>query len=578
MTLNRNESQFSSKELNKILPSYILEEIDKEHPESESETQDTTQSLNLNNVLKNQKLRFNAMKEKEDEKLNNNWRNINNNMNSEKKICIFNNNTFVNNRTINSGNNCNNIFVNIMNEDINKYQFCNYNYNFNNLSNDYKNINYNYNCFNISNINCQINNSNYLFPNTKGNKYTSIQCKDNTNNINILNNFRNVNDININCINIIKNKTNQINSYNQPNKKITLEEFVKFINGISMPVIDFVCNSKGALELQKILEKAGFDVKLYFITILKREGLTVIMKNIHGNYFFQKLIKDSSGKIISSIVLYIIEDFIDISKDDSGTFSIQALLNEISSVNDINKILQKIKGHEIEMIYNKNATYVVQKIVLKFPDFLRKDLNEIILQNFSKLCLDVNGICLVKNFIRTNTIENDKQLMNIIITNNFVLLAQSPFGNYAIQFLLEKLNSNELNELFGVLNENIYKLSVQQFSSNVVEKALEKMDEITREKILDKLFFQGKFIILLKNKFGKFVISKAVSYMPLELKTKFEFELVNNINKGIYNHKDKNRVKKFLAKMQNNSNNNFVNHNNNFNFYMDINCNNKNHF
>ena len=578
MTLNRNESQFSSKELNKILPSYILEEIDKEHPESESETQDTTQSLNLNNVLKNQKLRFNVMKEKEDEKLNKNWRNINNNMNSEKNFCIFNNNTFVNNRTINSGNNCNNIFVNIMNEDINKYQFCNYNYNFNNLSNDYKNINYNYNCFNISNINCQINNSNYLFPNNKGNKYTSIQCKDNTNNINILNNFRNVNDININCINIIKNKTNQINSYNQQDKKITLEEFAKYINGISMPVIDFVCNSKGALELQKILEKAGFDVKLYFITILKREGLTVIMKNIHGNYFFQKLIKDSSEKIISSIVLYIIEDFIDISKDDSGTFSIQALLNEISSVNDINKILQKIKGHEIEMIYNKNATYVVQKIVLKFPDFLRKDLNEIILQNFSKLCLDVNGICLVKNFIRTNTIENDKQLMNIIVTNNFVLLAQSPFGNYAIQFLLEKLNSNELNELFGVLNENIYKLSVQQFSSNVVEKALEKMDEITREKILDKLFFQGKFIILLKNKFGKFVISKAVSYMPQELKTKFEFELVNNINKGIYNHKDKNRVKKFLAKMQNNSNNNFVNHNNNFNFYMDINCNNKNHF
>ena len=122
------------------------------------------------------------------------------------------------------------------------------------------------------------------------------------------------------------------------------------------------------------------------------------------------------------------------------------------------------------MIYNKNATYVVQKIVLKFPDFLRKDLNEIILQNFSKLCLDVNGICLVKNFIKTNIIENDKERMKIIITNNFVLLAQSPFGNYAIQFLLEKLKSNELNELFEVLNENIFKLSVQQYSSNVVER------------------------------------------------------------------------------------------------------------
>ena len=218
-----------------------------------------------------------------------------------------------------------------------------------------------------------------------------------------------------------------------------------------------------------------------------REGLSIIMKNVHGNYFFQKLIKDSSEKIISKIISYILEDFIDISKDDSGTFSIQALLNEISTISDINKILVKIKGKEIDMIYDKNATYVIQKMILKIPDFLRKDLNEIILQNFTKLCLDVNGICLVKNFIKTNSIENDKQKMKIIITNNFILLAQSPFGNYAIQFLMEKLKSNELNEIFTVLNENIFKLSVQQFSSNVVEKAIEKMDEINREKTMEKL-------------------------------------------------------------------------------------------
>ena len=37
MTLNRNESKFSSKELNKILPSYLLEEIDTAQPESEAE-------------------------------------------------------------------------------------------------------------------------------------------------------------------------------------------------------------------------------------------------------------------------------------------------------------------------------------------------------------------------------------------------------------------------------------------------------------------------------------------------------------------------------------------------------------
>ena len=539
--------------------------------------------------MNNQQLNFNLFKEnqeidkKEDEKIicndnenlyqykfiNKNINNCNNIINKQ-NFCIFNNDTIFKNLTINSINNCNNTFVNLINKDLNMPQFCNYN----NFSTYFNKVNYN--CFNINNINCQINdNDRILFPKKKGNNYTSYNCIDNNiNNINIFSNFSRINDVSINNVNIIQNDLtqNQMNSKNPKSKqrdihviskekKISLEDFIKYINNIQMPIIEFVCNSKGAIELQKMLEKSGLDIKMYFIQTLKREGLTIIMKNVHGNYFFQKLIKDSSEKITSNIISYISEDIIDISKDDSGTFSVQALVNEISAINDINIILQKIKGHEIEMIYDKNATYVVQKIILKFPDIYRNELNEIILNNFSKLCLDVNGICIVKNFIKTNSIENDKQRMKIIIDNNFILLAQSPFGNYAIQFLIEKLKTFELNEIFEALIERIYKLSIQQFSSNVVEKALEKMDTLNLEKALDKLFFQGKFIFLLKNKFGKFVIIKAIGYMTKELRTKFEIDLINNISNGVYNHKDKNLIKKFLLKI---NNKNFVNYNSNF--------------
>ena len=539
--------------------------------------------------MNNQQLNFNLFKEnqeiekKEDEKIicndnenlyqykfiNKNINNCNNIINKQ-NFCIFNNDTIFKNLTINSINNCNNTFVNLINKDLNMPQFCNYN----NFSTYFNKVNYN--CFNINNINCQINdNDRILFPKKKGNNYTSYNCIDNNiNNINIFSNFSRINDVSINNVNIIQNDLtqNQMNSKNPKSKqrdihviskekKISLEDFIKYINNIQMPIIEFVCNSKGAIELQKMLEKSGLDIKMYFIQTLKREGLTIIMKNVHGNYFFQKLIKDSSEKITSNIISYISEDIIDISKDDSGTFSVQALVNEISAINDINIILQKIKGHEIEMIYDKNATYVVQKIILKFPDIYRNELNEVILNNFSKLCLDVNGICIVKNFIKTNSIENDKQRMKIIIDNNFILLAQSPFGNYAIQFLIEKLKTFELNEIFEALIERIYKLSIQQFSSNVVEKALEKMDTLNLEKALDKLFFQGKFIFLLKNKFGKFVIIKAIGYMTKELRTKFEIDLINNISNGVYNHKDKNLIKKFLLKI---NNKNFVNYNSNF--------------
>ena len=551
--------------------------------------------MNLNNTLKGQNLKFNFNGKYQDNEKNsnknisntiengnnvyhcmNNKSNCFNNIIKNQQVYLLNKNTIMNskmNSSCNNFNNHNSIFVNIMNKDNNKFTFCNYN---TNLTKDYNN--YNYNVLNVNNFNCQINNNNnILFLNKNGNKSNSFQCKDNTisNNFNIFNNLV-TNDLNINYINIIQKNQEpdpfqyaNISSIPQQEKKTSFENFITFIKNMQVPLVDYVCNSKGALELQKILEKSGLEVKMYFIELLKRDGLTKIMKNVHGNYFFQKLIKEAPEKIISNIIFYILEDFINISKDDSGTFSVQALLNEVSSINSINKILQRIKGNELEMIYDKNATYVVQKMVLKFPDFYRKELNDLILQNFPKLCLDVNGICLIKNFIRTNTIESELEKMKMIITNNFLLLAQSPYGNYAIQFLMEKLPKNELNEIFGVLTDNIFKLSVQQYSSNVVEKSFEKMNDFHKLKIFDKLFFLGKFIFILKNKFGKFVIRKAVNYMSNELKKKVEFELINNINKGIYNHKDKNRVKKFLYKIQ--GDNNIVNHNNNFNFCLDIN-------
>ena len=551
--------------------------------------------MNINNTLKGQNLKFNFNGKYQDNEKNSN-KNISNtiengnnvyhcmknksncfnNIIKNQQVYLLNKNTIMNskmNSSCNNFNNHNSIFVNIMNKDNNKFTFCNYN---TNLRKDYNN--YNYNVLNVNNFNCQINNNNnILFLNKNGNKSNSFQCKDNTisNNINIFNNLV-TNDLNINYINIIQKNQEpdpfqyaNISSIPQQEKKTSFENFITFIKNMQVPLVDYVCNSKGALELQKILEKSGLEVKMYFIELLKRDGLTKIMKNVHGNYFFQKLTKEAPEKIISNIIFYILEDFINISKDDSGTFSVQALLNEVSSINSINKILQRIKGNELEMIYDKNATYVVQKMVLKFPDFYRKELNDLILQNFPKLCLDVNGICLIKNFIRTNTIESELEKMKMIITNNFLLLAQSPYGNYAIQFLMEKLPKNELNEIFGVLTDNIFKLSVQQYSSNVVEKSFEKMNDFQKLKIFDKLFFLGKFIFILKNKFGKFVIRKAVNYMSNELKKKVEFELINNINKGIYNHKDKNRVKKFLYKIQ--GDNNIVNHNNNFNFCLDIN-------
>ena len=115
---------------------------------------------------------------------------------------------------------------------------------------------------------------------------------------------------------------------------------------------------------------------------------------------------------------------------------------------------------------------------------------------------------------------------------------------------MENWNKSDLVEIFEKIYENIFILSIQQFSSNVVEKGIEIMDEFYRGKMIKKIFFEDKFIFLLKNKFGKFVINKAYKYMKPEMKKEIELSLISNINN--FSYKEKNIINKFLARIHKN--------------------------
>ena len=505
---------------------------------------------------------------------NNNLNNIsisilNSNKNINKDLnCNFYNNKDWSSNIINSNFNYNNIINNFENKNIlinsgkNNLPFNNYIYNQKEMNN------FGINNININNIrqiytdnnNIQLYNSlNQLHKNLLDNNINNINFyrnniieKNNLNNKFFSNNNYNINYIkkNKNAINLNNNNINLSNIIQQSN----FIEFSQYIESLPIPLINYLCTSKGIMEIQKKLIKSSKDYKLYLIICLNKEGLSKIMKNTYGNYFFQQLIKDCEKDLISLIINYISDTFVNISKDYSGTFSLQALLDEVSSIEDEHKILSYIKYHELEMAYDKNATHVLQKLILLCPDTHRIELNQIILNNLKELCIDSNGICLVKNFIRSNTLINDKKRLNQEFVKNLVYLAVNPFGNYGIQFLIENWDKDSLIDIKNKVVENIFKLSLEQFSSNVVEKAIELFDEEYREKIIRKLCFEGNVTNLLKSKFGRFVLYKAINYMKSDLRNEMETNLINNMNNKVYSNKDKNKIKKLLMKLQSQKN------------------------
>lgn len=103
------------------------------------------------------------------------------------------------------------------------------------------------------------------------------------------------------------------------------------------------------------------------------------------------------------------------------------------------------------------------------------------------LSLDSNGICVVKKLINSNKDEIIKQRILNEIRVNCLEIVQSPFGNYAIQHIFEvnflfnikkEWGPPACKSIVNVIQQNIISLSMQKYSSNVVEKCLEMIDTV----------------------------------------------------------------------------------------------------
>lgn len=128
---------------------------------------------------------------------------------------------------------------------------------------------------------------------------------------------------------------------------------------------------------------------------------------------------------------------VDISYDNSGTHALQSLLEIINLQEEEAIILNAVKDHALDMCYDNNATHVIQKILVCISEDKRDYLNKLIIDNLKSLSLDCNGICVFKKFVNNNKSQKIKDTILEIINSSCLEIVQNPFGNYAVQHLLE---------------------------------------------------------------------------------------------------------------------------------------------
>jgi hypothetical protein len=201
------------------------------------------------------------------------------------------------------------------------------------------------------------------------------------------------------------------------------------------------------------------------------------------------------------IYKYIKPNFIKIANDICGNHSLQCLILLQNSKEERKIIKECVINNLPFLCYNQKSSHVIQKIVRAIKEKDRGYINNFIINNNISLCLDANGICIIKEFM--NNIKN-KYFMNCIINSfeiNLDVLCSHKYGNFGIQEAIKIFGYYQCFRIIKNLINNILVYASKKYSSNVIIFLFNYLKNNYFCKLLKviKIIFNDKYICINNN-------------------------------------------------------------------------------
>ncbi|RPD58447.1 ARM repeat-containing protein [Lentinus tigrinus ALCF2SS1-6] len=262
-----------------------------------------------------------------------------------------------------------------------------------------------------------------------------------------------------------------------------------------------------------------------------------LMTDPFGNYLCQKLLEYSTDDQRNVICESVAQELVNISLNMHGTRAVQKMIDFLSTRRQasvrpvdslipltvetrqadfscnmqIHSIILALSLHVVVLIKDLNGNHVIQKCLNK----LAPEDNQFIYNAVAANCVEVathrHGCCVLQRCIDHASEHQRVQLVNEI-TYNALTLVQDPYGNYVVQYILD-LNDNRFSDaVIRQFSGNVCALSVQKFSSNVIEKCIRVAEHNTRKMLISELLNRTRLEKLLRDSYGNYCVQTALDY------------------------------------------------------------------
>ena len=301
-------------------------------------------------------------------------------------------------------------------------------------------------------------------------------------------------------------------------------------------ITEMLMNYTGSQILQQQLNTMTHEQTFSLLMNISQD-LPLLMCNSYGNYFLQKLIKNSNSSQRVYILQSIEHDFVQIAQNVSGIHCIHCLLDKCSSKEELKLIKNNIKDHLLELSIQQNSTHFIQKLIGMYGS-RSKYLTKFIISNFCILCTHLHGATVLKKYISEIEDNRIKQVIISLLEQNFFQMCQNQYANYMIQYSIEIFGYFNCQSLINKILENILILSIEKYSSNVIDKIIVQIHQNNYPQFQQLLSFifcnPSSFSFLNSSKFGNFVLLNMLKLVTPNDKMIIRTALLNN--KPIWNN------------------------------------------
>lgn len=295
-------------------------------------------------------------------------------------------------------------------------------------------------------------------------------------------------------------------------------------------------HQSGCRLLQHAVTTLGDEAIGMIIEEHTDDALRRLMVDPFGNYLFQKLVDGSDADRLSRILDACVAPpgnndsseaggnkilsanwIVEAALNTHGTRSVQSLVRRCTRDPARQRLISMLSPAVEAMSISTNGNHVIQRCLQIMSPHDLAFVYESITSRLLSISTQRHGCCVVQRCIDAAPREAREAIFAQVIDPKLVFeLMQDQYGNYVVQYCIDRAGNEFLAELTDRVNGRVANLSRQKFSSNVIEKCLHRADRRLRGRLITEITTPATIGQMLYDQYANYVVQRALSVADQE--------------------------------------------------------------